>query len=298
MIKYSITLLKGEKKMFFRAKRTSENMAVALFAAVILYFVHVSVSESSFGNVITYKMVSIVFSVFRLLIPALIFLHMQKKSGFEKMAVENGNDRSVSANVRITFVAFALVFVFGVFYSMAFPGAGSSYSFDGPVSAVLTLISAVIVPAFLEEYLYRELFCRELTVHGHLFAIISSALLFGLMHFSYYSFPYAFICGLVIGFVYLKTGSAKYTVALHFANNLLSFILSIVGSLTDADTYFRVLMGTVIVICALALPTVYFLLPKNCEAFDGKEYGNASSSAFLTFPMAVLIACILILNFL
>ena len=283
--------------MFFRAKRTSENMALSLFSAVILYFVHVCVSDISFGSVIANKLVSTVFAALRLLVPAFVFLRMQKRSGFEKMVIEKPFDRSPAPSIRITFVAFALVFVFGVFYSMAFPDAGSAYSFDDPVLAVITLISAVIVPAFLEEYLYRELFCRELTVYGHLFAIIGSALFFGLMHFSYYSFPYAFICGLVIGFVYLKTGSVKYTVALHLANNLLSYILSIVGSLTDGETYFRVLMVTVVVICAVALPTMCFLIPSSFVKFSGKEHGNASSSAFLTFPMTILIACILILNF-
>lgn len=283
--------------MFFRAKRTSENMALSLFSAVILYFVHVCVSDISFGSVIASKLVSTVFAALRLLVPAFVFLCMQKRSGFEKMVIEKPFDRSPAPSIRITFVAFALVFVFGVFYSMAFPNAGSAYSFDDPVLAVITLISAVIVPAFLEEYLYRELFCRELTVYGHLFAIIGSALFFGLMHFSYYSFPYAFICGLVIGFVYLKTGSVKYTVALHLANNLLSYILSIVGSLTDGETYFRVLMVTVVVICAVALPTMCFLIPSSFVKFSGKEHGNASSSAFLTFPMTILIICILILNF-
>ena len=283
--------------MFFRAKRTSENMALSLFSAVILYFVHICVSDISFGSVIASKLVSTVFAALRLLVPAFVFLRMQKRSGFEKMVIEKPFDRSPAPSIRITFVAFALVFVFGVFYSMAFPDAGSAYSFDDPVLAVITLISAVIVPAFLEEYLYRELFCRELTVYGHLFAIIGSALFFGLMHFSYYSFPYAFICGLVIGFVYLKTGSVKYTVALHLANNLLSYILSIVGSLTDGETYFRVLMVTVVVICAVALPTMCFLIPSSFVKFSGKEHGNASSSAFLTFPMTILIACILILNF-
>lgn len=289
--------MKGEKKMFFRAKRTSENMALSLFSAVILYFVHVCVSDISFGSVIASRLVSTVFAALRLLVPAFVFLRMQKRSGFEKMVIEKPFDRSPAPSIRITFVAFALVFVFGVFYSMAFPDAGSAYSFDDPVLAVITLISAVIVPAFLEEYLYRELFCRELTVYGHLFAIIGSALFFGLMHFSYYSFPYAFICGLVIGFVYLKTGSVKYTVALHLANNLLSYILSIVGSLTDGETYFRVLMVTVVVICAVALPTMCFLIPSSFVKFSGKEHGNASSSAFLTFPMTILIICILILNF-
>ena len=284
--------------MVFRAKRTSENMAVALFCAVILYFVHGFIGEISLGSDIAEKIVSIICAALRLCLPSLVFMGLQKNANFEKIVLEKSEKPSVISNIRITFVGFSVVFVFGIFYGMAFPSAAVSYAYTDPVSIILTFISAVAVPAFLEEYLYRELFCRELTVHGHLFAIISSALLFGLMHFSYYSFPYAFICGTVIGFVYLKTGSVKYTVALHFAQNLLSYVLSVIGSLVDGDIYFKIIMSAVVVICVIALPTLYFLIPNNYEKFAEKEYGNVTSSAFLTFPMVVLIACILILNFL
>ncbi|MBE6653998.1 MAG: CPBP family intramembrane metalloprotease [Ruminococcaceae bacterium] len=282
--------------MVFRAKRTSENMALALFCAVILYFIHGFMSEISFGA-IEDKLISLVFAAMRLLIPVLVFTGLQKNARFEKISLESSPKQPVISNIRITFIGFSVVFVFGIFYGMAFPSAAVSYAYTDPISMILTFVSAVAVPAFLEEYLYRELFCRELTVHGNLFAIISSALLFGLMHFSYYSFPYAFICGLVIGFVYLKTGSVKYTIALHFAQNLFSYVLSVIGSLVAGDIYFKILMGTVVVVSAAALPTVYFLIPSNYGKFTEKEYGNVTSSAFLTFPMVILIACILILNF-
>lgn len=282
--------------MVFRAKRTSENMALALFCAVILYFIHGFMSEISFGAIAD-KLISLVCAAMRLLIPALVFTGLQKNARFEKISLESSPKQPVISNIRITFIGFSVVFVFGIFYGMAFPSAAVSYAYTDPISMILTFVSAVAVPAFLEEYLYRELFCRELTVHGNLFAIISSALLFGLMHFSYYSFPYAFICGLVIGFVYLKTGSVKYTVALHFAQNLFSYVLSVIGSLVAGDIYFKILMGTVVAVSAAALPTVYFLIPSNYGKFTEKEYGNVTSSAFLTFPMVILIACILILNF-
>lgn len=282
--------------MVFRAKRTSENMALALFCAVILYFIHGFMSEISFGAIAD-KLISLVCAAMRLLIPVLVFTGLQKNARFEKISLESSPKQPVISNIRITFIGFSVVFAFGIFYGMAFPSAAVSYAYTDPISMILTFVSAVAVPAFLEEYLYRELFCRELTVHGNLFAIISSALLFGLMHFSYYSFPYAFICGLVIGFVYLKTGSVKYTVALHFAQNLFSYVLSVIGSLVAGDIYFKILMGTVVVVSAAALPTVYFLIPSNYGKFTEKEYGNVTSSAFLTFPMVILIACILILNF-
>ena len=283
--------------MVFRAKRTSENIAIALFSGVIIYFVHSAVSEFSFPSETVSALVSLVFSLFRLAVPAAIFIYAQKHAGFEKIKLEKAPDSSVKYNVMLAFVGFTVVFTFGILYSAAFPNAGVSYTYTDPLSASITVCSCAVVPAVFEEFLYRKLFCRELTVHGSAFAVISSSLLFALMHFSSYTFPYAFICGLVIGFVYIKTGSVRYTVAIHFANNFLSYLLSVIGAGMDHTAYFKMLMAIVIVLCALALAAIYFILPNNYEKFSSKEYANVSSSTFLTFPMVVLIICALILNF-
>lgn len=272
-------------------------MAIALLAGVILYFVHSAAVEISFPNETVNALVSLVFSLFRLAVPAAIFLYAQKHAGFERINLEKAPDSSVKYNVMLAFVGFTIIFAFGVLYSAAFPNAGVSYTYTDPLSSFITICSCALVPAVFEEYLYRKLFCCELTVHGNAFAVISSSLLFALMHFSSYTFPYAFICGLVIGFVYIKTGSVRYTAAIHFANNFLSYLLSVLGAGMDNTEYFKMLMVIITVLCALALAAIYFILPNNYEKFSSKEYANVSSSAFLTFPMVVLIICALILNF-
>ena len=49
--------------------------------------------------------------------------------------------------------------------------------------------------------------------------IVFSALMFGLFHMNLYQFFYAFLLGLVFGYVYLRTRRLRYTVFMHMSIN-------------------------------------------------------------------------------
>ncbi len=283
--------------MVIRAKRTSEHMALALFMGILLYFAHsFIVTEMFIPNYILRSIASAAFSVLRLGVPALMFWYMQKSTGFEELTLKKNPAGSVKYNVTLAFGGFAVIFVFGLLYSAAFPMAAVSFEKGGAFTVVMTAISSAVIPALFEELLYRRLICKELTIHGSAFAIIISALLFGLAHFSFYTFPYAFICGLVLGFVYLKTGSVKYTAAIHFANNMLSYVLSLIGNKMDKLDYTNLVMLLSIALCVMALGAFYTIIP-NIKKFAFCENGNAASSLFLTFSMVIYIACSVLINF-
>jgi uncharacterized membrane protein len=61
-----------------------------------------------------------------------------------------------------------------------------------------------------------------------------SALLFGLFHGSLNQLCYAFLLGLVFGYVYIRTGKLRYTIMLHIGINSLSTVL-LPGLLTVAE---------------------------------------------------------------
>jgi membrane protease YdiL (CAAX protease family) len=271
-------------------------MALALFAGVLLMFLQTfTVTEIFIPNLYLRKLASAVFSAFRLYLPAAIFMRMQKTAGAEPVKIEKA-EFSGKQNAALAFVGFAFIFGFGVLYSAAFPSAANTFTDENIFSALLTVLGSAVVPAVFEEYLYRKLFCTELVVHGGVFATIISALLFALAHYSFYTFPYAFICGLVLGFVYIKTGSVKYTVAIHFANNLLGYICAFIGSRVGAIDYANVMMVILIALGVMAIGACYTLFP-NIKKYPLHENGNVTSSAFLTFPMAVYIACAVLMNF-
>jgi len=272
-------------------------MALSLFAGIIILFLQsFFVTENLIPNDYLRGMVSAVFSVLRLGVPVLIFVYMQRKSGMKPMEAEKKREYSEKYNIALAFVGFVFVFCFGMLYSAAFPTAASSFKDKDIFSAVITVIGTAFVPAVFEEILYRKVCCTELTVHGSVFAVIISALLFGLAHFSFYTFPYAFICGLALGFVYLKTGSVKYTVAVHFANNFCGYLCALASVKMDALDYANVMLVVFIALGVMALGACYTIMPY-MKRFAAIESGSVASSVFLTFPMVVYIFCAVLMNF-
>ena len=78
----------------------------------------------------------------------------------------------------------------------------------------------------LEELVFRKFLCRKLLPLGEKKAVIISAAIFGLVHGNLYQFAYAFLIGLVLGYVYVKTGRLIYTVIFHCAINLYTGVFS------------------------------------------------------------------------
>ena len=273
-------------------------MALALFAGIIILFLQLFiVTEDIISNLYLRRIAGIVFGTARLYVPAIIFTHTQKVAGAEPIKISSMEGFSVKNKITLSFAAFAFIFAFGLLYSAAFPSAASTFSDNDIFSLILTLIGSVLVPALFEELLYRKILCAELTLHGRVFASIISALLFGLAHFSFYTFPYAFICGLVLAFVYLKTGSVRYTVVIHFANNLFGYICAYISTKMTPLDYGNAIMLLVIALGVLSVGAFCTLFPDmKKEPFEDVRLG-APSSVFLSFPMIVYIICAALMNF-
>ena len=83
------------------------------------------------------------------------------------------------------------------------------------------LISVVLAPIF-EEILFRKTLIDRLVIFGDETAILISSIVFGLMHGNITQFFYATAIGLAFGFIYIRTGKVKYTIALHMVFNFLN----------------------------------------------------------------------------
>ena len=110
----------------------------------------------------------------------------------------------------------------------------------GPVWIVL--ISVSVFAPFFEEWL-----CRGIILRGLLkkmkpgWAIVISALVFGLIHMNLWQAIPAFIIGVVLGYVYYKTGSLRLTMLMHCVNNTLSVILSRIPGLEDVEFFAEIM---------------------------------------------------------
>ena len=97
------------------------------------------------------------------------------------------------------------------------------------------LVIAVFAAIF-EEWLYRGMILRGfLTKMKPGAAIIVSALFFAVIHLNPWQALNAFIIGVIMGFVYYKTGCLWLTMLIHFINNGISVIIGQFSSLAEYD---------------------------------------------------------------
>lgn len=64
------------------------------------------------------------------------------------------------------------------------------------------------------------------TTNGHWFAIIISALIFAAVHLNPAQMPHAFIIGLLLGWMYYRTGSILPGILFHWVNNTATFVVA------------------------------------------------------------------------
>lgn len=96
----------------------------------------------------------------------------------------------------------------------------------------------VIIGPFFEELIFRKLILDRTKAYGEKFAIIFSALLFGLFHMSIEQFFYAFLIGLLIGYFYIRKGNFLLCWLLHAIFNLIGGVLPlIISSLVDLEQF-------------------------------------------------------------
>lgn len=89
----------------------------------------------------------------------------------------------------------------------------------------------------MEELVFRRCVIDRLQPYGEKAALVVSALLFALFHASANQACYAFMLGLVFGYVYLKTGRLRYSMAAHvLINSMTAILLPAITSLAMGAT--------------------------------------------------------------
>ncbi len=93
-------------------------------------------------------------------------------------------------------------------------------------SMFFKILVMVILAPVMEEFIFRRQLIDRMRPYGGKVAVLTSALIFGLFHGNFSQFVYASALGLVLGYVYYKTGKLRYTIGLHMGVNFLGSIVS------------------------------------------------------------------------
>lgn len=86
-------------------------------------------------------------------------------------------------------------------------------------SLIIVFLFSVILAPIVEELLFRKLLIDRLIVLGDKAAILISSIMFGIMHGNFSQLFYAFGIGMILGYVYVRTGKMRYNVGIHMLFN-------------------------------------------------------------------------------
>lgn len=84
---------------------------------------------------------------------------------------------------------------------------------------IWNVVFLVIVGPIFEEWLFRKQLIDHTRKYGEKTAILLSGLAFGLFHMNLFQFFYAFLLGLMFGYVYTRTSKLRYSTAMHMIIN-------------------------------------------------------------------------------
>jgi len=98
-------------------------------------------------------------------------------------------------------------------------------SITSSVPLLVSLFAIAVVPAFIEESMYRGVFYNEYRKVNPIGAIFLSAFLFGILHGNLNQFTYAFFMGIVFALMIEATDSILSTMILHFLTNGTSVVI-------------------------------------------------------------------------
>jgi len=95
-------------------------------------------------------------------------------------------------------------------------------------SPVTSLLQVCIIAPIIEEILMRGFVLGGLkNTYGVIGALLISALFFAILHFNMVQTLSAFVCGIILGLLYIKTNSIPCCIIAHCGYNLISYFAMI-----------------------------------------------------------------------
>ena len=145
----------------------------------------------------------------------------------------------------IFLISLVTAFLFSIF------GFYDNTELEGGVFSII--LKHVVLPAILEEALFRFVPIKMLGGRSPRCAVVLSAVLFGLIHTNLFQIPYAIAAGLMLAAVDLAFDSILPSVIIHLTNNLCSVLwINNSGNSVFTVCYLAVLFFA----CAVSLTVV------------------------------------------
>lgn len=176
-------------------------------------------------------------------------------------------------------------------------------------SPLVNLIVAVLLAPIFEELICRKLIIDRLLPYSETLAVVTSGLLFGLIHGNFYQFFYAMLLGMLFAVVYIKTGNIFHTIGMHAIVNFTGSIIasffnehlpedpSVITSWTIVANFYSLAMLALAVCGGIFLIRSIKKLNLSKEGTQGLKLSSQFKATWLNWGM-ILLVCYCVVLFL
>lgn len=147
------------------------------------------------------------------------------------------------------------------------------------INPVVNIFVIAICAPIMEELLFRKFLVDRTAKYGEGVAIFFSGLVFGLFHGNLVQFMYAFVLGMFLAFIYVKTRKVIYTIILHMIQNFMGSFVGLfvieksgfmkfseaLSTITDEAEMMQLIMDNIAGLGIFALYLIFIL----CLVFAG-----------------------------
>lgn len=197
------------------------------------------------------------------------------------------------------FGACMTVNILTVFLSALFPilgGTNSVQSYGNDTGTIISmLIVFAILPAICEEFVFRGIVMGSLRKYGDKIAIVISALLFALLHQSLSTMIFAFCSGVILGIIRKSSDSLIPSMIVHFLNNALGAMMSVLSSVMSDESYVLSYYIVVSILVFAGLLSLILLNKRNIGIFEfsAEESVLTEREKFKTALKSVFLYCVI-----
>lgn len=155
------------------------------------------------------------------------------------------------------------------------------------VGGVIMVIYSCIIAPVTEELFYRGMLLRVLSKANQRFAIITTALFFGLGHANLPQFILAFLVGVFLGHITMKHGSIIPAVIVHMFVNTMS---GLIGHMYSIDNEMAVFVLQMVLIAGAMVGLIMLLVFRSGDKLPATTPAQAKRGipvAILSIPLSV-----------
>jgi len=150
----------------------------------------------------------------------------------------------------------------------------------------VAILVHALVPALLEELLFRYIPIKMLLPYSERWAVILSSVYFSLIHANLFQIPYAFIAGILFALIDISAESVIPSFFIHFINNLLSLIIIFTGG----STVTQIVIYVTVAVLATASALVIFIKRNDYKSLTRPLFNKGECEQYSIAPLLLCAA--------